>query len=140
MERLASEGKTRLLGVSNVDLAQLEALVKGAKVAPVFVQNRCYARTGWDRAVRKFCNQHSIVYQGFSLLTANKRELARPEVLAIAKRASVSVPAVVFRFARELGMLPLTGTTNSEHMRADLAFDQVTLTPDDVRVIERIAD
>jgi diketogulonate reductase-like aldo/keto reductase len=140
MERLAGEGKTRLLGVSNVDLSQLQALVKGAKVAPAFVQNRCYARTGWDRAVREFCNEHSIVYQGFSLLTANKRELARPEVLAIAQRAAASVPAVVFRFARELGMLPLTGTTNAEHMRADLAWDQVTLTPDDVRVLERIAD
>jgi diketogulonate reductase-like aldo/keto reductase len=139
MERLASGGRTRHLGVSNVDLAQLKALVEGANIAPAFVQNRCYARRGWDRAVREFCNQHSIVYQGFSLLTANQRELTRPEVVAIAQRAGVSVPAVVLRFAREIGMLPLTGTTDAQHMRADLAADGVALTPDDIRVIERIS-
>lgn len=139
MEQLANEGKTRALGVSNVDLLQLRTLVDGANVSPSFVQNRCYAHQGWDRAVREFCHAHSIIYQGFSLLTANRRELARPEVLDIAKRAGVSVPAVVFRFTRELGMLPLTGTTNPEHMRADLASDQVVLTADDIRVLERIS-
>ena len=42
---------------------------------PAFVQNRCFARAGWDRDVRSFCRERKIVYQGFSLLTAN------PEVL-----------------------------------------------------------
>lgn len=42
---------------------------------PAFVQNRCFARLGWDRAVRAFCRDRKIVYRGFSLLTAN------PEVL-----------------------------------------------------------
>ena len=139
MERLAQGGRTRFLGVSNVDLAQLRALVAVATIPPAFVQNRCYARSGWDRAVRAFCAEHGIVYQGFSLLTANARELERPEVLAIARRADASVPAVVFRFALALGMLPLTGTSNPTHMRADLAAPALDLTPAEIRVLETIA-
>jgi diketogulonate reductase-like aldo/keto reductase len=139
MERIAERGQTRFLGVSNVDLAQLRALVEGAKIRPTFVQNRCYARAGWDRAVRAFCTEHDIVYQGFSLLTANARELERPEVRAIARRAGATVPAVVFRFASALGMLPLTGTSNPTHMRADLASSELELTPDELRLLERIS-
>ena len=43
-----------------------------------FVQNRCFARLGWDREVRAFCNERKIVYQGFSLLTANPEVLQHP--------------------------------------------------------------
>lgn len=78
MESLQTEGRVRLLGVSNISLEQLETLGGEAKVAPSFVQNRCYANAGWDSEVRAFCRQREIVYQGFSLLTANARELSAP--------------------------------------------------------------
>jgi diketogulonate reductase-like aldo/keto reductase len=139
MERIAERGQVRFLGASNVDLAELRALVKDAGIRPTFVQNRCYARTGWDRDVRAFCTEHGIVYQGFSLLTANARELERREVRAIAERAGATVPGVVFRFALALGMLPLTGTSNPAHMRADLASPSLGLTPDEIRLLETIS-
>src|SRR5205823_3172763 len=61
MTALWRQGKTRLLGVSNVDQAQLAALLDGADVKPAFVQNRCYARTGWDREIRALCREHDVV-------------------------------------------------------------------------------
>ena len=36
-------------------------------------------------------------------------------------------------------MLPLTGTTNPQHMKEDLASDQFTLTPEEVKLIEMIS-
>jgi len=48
-----------------------------------------------------------IVYQGFSLLTANRRILARPELALIAKRMGRTIPQIIFRFAIDIGMLPL---------------------------------
>src|SRR4051812_12999499 len=62
---------TRLLGISNVSLGHLEEMKQAGMELPDFVQNRCFARLGWDREVRAFCSQHKITYQGFSLLTAN---------------------------------------------------------------------
>ncbi|HEX2476193.1 MAG TPA: aldo/keto reductase, partial [Lacipirellulaceae bacterium] len=70
MERVHDAGRVRLLGVSNVNLGQLQLLVREARVPPRFVQNRCYASLKWDRAIREFCAANDIVYQGFSLLTA----------------------------------------------------------------------
>jgi diketogulonate reductase-like aldo/keto reductase len=46
---------------------------------------------------------------------------------------------VIFRFAVQLGMLPLTGTTNTAHMRADLAALELVLTDAEVAEIESIA-
>ncbi len=139
MEALHDGGRVRLLGVSNVSLEQLLRLCEQARVPPRFVQNRCYAELGWDRGVRQFCAAHGLVYQGFSLLTANEEVLTHPEVARIARRHGRTVCQVVFRFALEVGMIPLTGTTDAGHMREDLEVFDFRLEPEEVQRIERIA-
>jgi len=139
MEELQAAGRTRFLGVSNVALDQIQDLWTHAAVPPAFVQNRCFASLGWDRAVRDFCREKGIVYQGFSLLTANGRELQHPAFLRLVARVERSPAQVVFRFAQQVGMLPLTGTTDAAHMREDLASDRFELSGEDVRLVETIA-
>ncbi len=132
-------GRTRLLGVSNVFLPHLEQIATAHKEAPAFVQNRCYARLGWDREVRTFCKQRKIIYQGFSLLTANPEVLGHPLVTTLATRANATPAQIVFAFARAIGMLPLTGTSNAEHMKQDLASLNLTLPLDAVQAIESLS-
>ena len=131
-------GRTRRLGVSNVSLRHLEQMAATGAEAPAFVQNRCFARLGWDRAVRMFCAERKIVYQGFSLLTANPEALQHPLVGRTAARTKATRPQIVFRFAMAVGMLPLTGTTDPEHMKQDLASREVPLSADEVRAIESL--
>jgi diketogulonate reductase-like aldo/keto reductase len=138
MERMHDSGRVRLLGVSNVSLGQIQLLVREARVRPRFVQNRCYASLGWDRAIREFCAAHDIVYQGFSLLTANREALAHPDMARIAGRHGRTASQIVFRFALEVGMIPLTGTSNPQHMREDLEVFEFGLEPADVRQIENL--
>lgn len=118
-----------LVGISNVSVRQVEELVALARVPPAFVQNRCYASTGWDRDVRAACARHGICYQGFSLLTANRDVVQHHrEVRALAGELSVTTAQLVFALAHHRGMLPLTGTTSAEHMRLDLASTALPLT------------
>ena len=138
MEAIHDSGRARLLGVSNVTLQQLQALFREARVRPRLVQNRCYAAKGWDRQVREFCAASGLVYQGFSLLTANQQALASPELAHIAKRYGRSVSQIVFRFALDIGMVPLTGTTDASHMRADLDVFNFRLEPEEVERIESL--
>ena len=51
-------------------------------------------------------------------------------------RHGKTVAQIVFRFAQQIGMLPLTGTTNPDHMRQDLAIMDVTLSADELALIE----
>ncbi|UCH89653.1 MAG: aldo/keto reductase [Thermoplasmata archaeon] len=139
MEAIYREEKTRYLGVSNVNFDHLKDLFKGAKVKPTFVQNRCFAQLGWDIKVRSFCKQNNIIYQGFSLLTANSFVLSDSEVLRIAQRVDKTPAQVIFRFAIQVGMIPLTGTTNLTHMKQDLECMNFSLSDDEVHYIEKIA-
>ena len=138
IESCYASGKSRLIGVSNVTAGQLALLCERATHRPMVVQNRCYAAFGWDKAVRDLCRAQQIVYQGFSLLTANREVFAEPGIRAMAEKYGTGVAQIVFRFAMQAGMLPLTGTTNREHMTADLQCDRFTLTPDEAERIETI--
>jgi len=136
MEALCREGKTTFIGVSNVSLGQLRMLVQAAEIPPRFVQNRCFAVTQWDRDVREFCAAQNIIYQGFSLLTANPQLFREPDMIKLARRHQKTVAQVIFRFAQQVGMLPLTGTTDDSHMREDLESSTFQLAEEDVRLIE----
>ena len=138
IEGLYQSGKTKMVGISNVTAEQLTQLCTRAAVKPVMVQNRCYAALGWDKEVREICRAHGIIYQGFSLLTANREVFADPGIRAIAQRLGTGLAQVVFRFAMQAGMLPLTGTTNPQHMKEDLKAEQFTLAEEDMQVIETI--
>jgi len=137
MERDA--GRTRLLGVSNVSLHHLQQMEADRAELPAFVQNRCFARFGWDREVRSFCTERKIVYQGFSLLTANPEVLRHPPLVEVAAKLNATPAQVIFSFARAIGILPLTGTSSADHMRENLASLRLALPHELVRAIESIA-
>ena len=140
METICDSGRTRMLGVSNVTLEQLQGLCQEARVQPCLVQNRCYAVRGWDRQVREFCAANDMSYQGFSLLTANRKAMAHAELARIAERHGRTITQIVFRFALDVGMIPLTGTTNSDHMQSDLDVFGFRLEPAEVDQIEALAE
>jgi diketogulonate reductase-like aldo/keto reductase len=136
MEAIHDSGQVRFLGVSNVSLEQLQHLYQAASFRPRFVQNRCYAARGWDRGVRKYCTANDLIYQGFSLLTANRDVIAHPELARIAKRHGRTISQIVFRFAIEVGMIFLTGTSDAQHMREDLDVFDFRLESEEVERIE----
>jgi diketogulonate reductase-like aldo/keto reductase len=137
LEAIHDAGGARLIGVSNVLPEQIERLLELARVPPAFVQNRCFAHLGWDAAVRAVCQRHGIVYQAFSLLTANAHVRQHHAVRAIAARHGRTVPQVIFRFALERGMIPLTGTTDRAHMDQALDAYAFELDDDEVQQVQR---
>lgn len=139
IEVLAQSGQARFIGVSNFTLEQLRELLAMARVKPKFLQNRCYARTGWDRELRELCAQHGVTYQGFSLLTANRSELASKPVKQLAERLQRTPEQLVFAFARQVGMLPLTGTSSPAHMGLDLSALDIRLEPADLDLLLHVS-
>jgi diketogulonate reductase-like aldo/keto reductase len=60
-------------------------------------------------------------------------------VSAVVRRTGRTLPQIVFRFALQARMVPLTGTGSEAHMREDLACLDFELDPDDAQAIERCA-
>jgi diketogulonate reductase-like aldo/keto reductase len=136
MELAAESGRVRFLGASNIGAGQLADLLAFARIPPRFVQNRCYATRGWDREVRDLCRRNGITYQPFSLLTANRDILALPAIVDLAARRGCTVPQLIFRFAQQRGMLPLTGTRDPRHMRDDLAAGALQLSAEELALVD----
>ncbi|KAL3071108.1 hypothetical protein niasHS_015850 [Heterodera schachtii] len=125
-EQLHAEGKTKRIGLSNCyDLNLLRALYEAATVRPAVLQNRFYAQSDHDRAVRAFCKQNGIVYHKV--------------VRGIAKQRGITPEQVFFRFTMDIGITPLSGTTNGEHMAQDvLVPDMPPLSAEEIKQIESI--
>ena len=88
--------------------------------------------TAWKEDATR---RRGLTYQGFSLLTANRQVVAK--LGSLAATYGVEPAQIVFRFAQQVGMLPLTGTTDPRHMAQDLAIGGFTLTAEAVAMIER---
>src|SRR5581483_7161606 len=134
MQRHREAGRVRQIGVSNVGLHHLEQMPE----PPAFVQNRCFARLGWDREIRAFCREHNIAYQGFSLLTANVEVVRHQLVHEIAGHLNAGIAQLIFAFARQIDILPLTGTTDPAHMQQDLASLSLNIPQEAVEAIETL--
>jgi len=65
--------------------------------------------------------------------------LRHPLIVDLAASAQVTPAQVVFSFSQAVGILPLTGTSDAEHMKQDLASRDLTLPPDAVQAIESLA-
>ena len=140
LEEIHASGRAGMIGISNVNAVQLAMLIDKAKIKPMAVQNRCFANRGWDREVRQICREHGIMYQGFSLLTANPYVVRNPQVGTMARRVHAHPEQIIFKFAIQVGMVPLTGTTSLQHMKDDLTVYDFELTADEVEFIESIED
>ena len=122
MERIVESGGARQIGISNCYADELEWLHREASVKPAVVQNRFHADTGYDREIRAFCTAHAIVYQSFWTLTANPHLLAHAAIRSLAAQHGRTPAQILFRWLTQEGVVPLTGTRSSEHMREDLAI------------------
>lgn len=165
LEKICAAGKIKYLGISNVNYDQLFELQRKANIQPSFVQNRCFADKHWDKKIRDFCKLEGIRYQGFSLLTANWKylggEVHRPternipqlvfsddvseetglheKIEEIIKQTGKTIPQIIIRFVRQIGIIPVVGTRSPEHMKLDLAVDDFELSQNQLQILENVA-
>jgi diketogulonate reductase-like aldo/keto reductase len=129
MEERVDAGGVGQLGISNCyELQQLKALYEAARIKPAVLQNRFCADTRYDREIRAYCRENSIIYQSFWTLTANPHILSHRAVGALAEKYQRTTAQILFRHLTQIGVAPLTGTRSEAHMREDLAIFEFELT------------
>jgi diketogulonate reductase-like aldo/keto reductase len=130
MEELHSSGCVASIGISNVNARQLSQLIGWAEIKPSIVQNRCLAENGLDLEVREVCAAADISYQGFWLLTGNPQLLENEVVRSIARNLGVTPQQLMYSFYSKSGIVPLSGTTNGQHIKEALEAMDLILSPE----------
>ena len=115
-ESLVQQNKVKYLGISNFYQPHIVQLIyERATVKPKVIQNRFYSEMGYDKEIREFCSKNDIVYQSFWTLTANDHVLYQYD-----SDSRNNAIRDLYRFVMQEGIVPLNGTTSSEHMKEDI--------------------
>ncbi|XP_019630143.1 PREDICTED: uncharacterized protein LOC109474297 [Branchiostoma belcheri] len=150
MEELHNKGKVRSLGVSNFYPKQLEKLLAMAEV-PVSVVQNWFDPFYRDEATRDFCEQHGIVYQGYSTLGGmwtdwifrrkaverTKNPVLTSSILAkLSKTLDIPVANIVLRWALQKGVVIIPKSVKKEHILNNLQVLNMELNELSVRIID----
>ena len=138
-EILFEEKKVLRLGISNIySLEQLKEISQEAKHKPTIIQNRFYSDSNYDMEIRSFCERHLMTYQSFWTLTGNPNVLSDPDFEKISDKLRLTKEQLFLKFAMQLGIIPLIGTSDKGHMKKDL--DLLDLKDLDKNVMQEIKD
>jgi pyridoxine 4-dehydrogenase len=127
-------GKIRHIGLSNVDVAQLEEARKMVKV--LSVQNEYNLGNRESERVLERCEKLGIAFLPWYPLGAGA-VLRSARVKTIAKRlgAPPAQVAIAWLLARSPVMLPIPGTASIAHLEENMRAAELRLSPDDVRAL-----
>lgn len=121
LQDLATHGKARLIGVCNFPPHLLEQIVSLDGPRCRVHQTKFKADRAWSKEDRTFAAKHDILLQAPSLITSNKPAFLRgKELHSVAAARSASPEQVALRFAMQLGVVPVVGSTSALHLRDDL--------------------
>lgn len=137
MAQMQKEGLIAMLGLSEVNVEQVEAARKFFRVATV--QNRYNLVDRESEDVLGYCERNSIGFIPWFPLASG--ELARQPGSALAQiagrlRAAPTQVALAWMLARSKVMLPIPGTANPEHEEENIAGAALQLTPEDQKRLD----
>ena len=135
---LQSEGKIRLIGLSNVTREHIE---RARKVVPIVsVQNRySFADREWDYVVN-YCQQNGIAFIPWFPLGAGKAAQEAVQRIANAHRAQPMQVALAWLLQRSPLMLPIPGTSSIEHLEENMQAGSLRLTEEEFRELATVPE
>jgi aryl-alcohol dehydrogenase-like predicted oxidoreductase len=136
LAELQRAGKIRHLGLSNVDVDQIERARRITTI--VSVQNRL-AADGTDdeeeRAVLAFCGRHEIAYLPWAPLGGGSLRAGAFENVARAHGATVNQVALAYLLRRSHAITPIPGTSSVAHLEENVAATGLSLSDGEVGVL-----
>lgn len=128
LEQIVQHGGTRYLGIANVELPVLQALMEQSQIRPSLVQNWFRKSKAYDRDVVLYCRDHGIQYQLFGLFDAENQWLLHcAPVTQLVESRHCSMQSALIQTMLEvatniqLHLSILIGSTSTDHMKENLS-------------------
>lgn len=139
---LQQAGHIRRIGLCNVNVSQIEAARRIARIACVQVSLGIFDDENLRNGVAEYCRDHGIRLLAWRPFggTAAARIARTPPLPDIAARLGVSPWQVALAWLRSLApdlLMPLPGPTRVESARELAAVSDIRLAPDDIEQLER---
>jgi diketogulonate reductase-like aldo/keto reductase len=123
LEDAYKAGKVKAIGVSNFQKADIENILANCTVKPMVNQILAHISNTPIELIDD-CKAADIAVEAYSPI-AHGEILHNPEIAAMAKKYSVTVPQLCIRYTLQLGLISLPKTSNPEHMKSNANVDFV---------------
>jgi diketogulonate reductase-like aldo/keto reductase len=142
LESLVRDGMTRLIGVSNFDVDDLEEAGKALRNEPLACNQVLYhlGDRGIERRLIPYCRDRGIAVMGYSPF--GHRSFPKPgsrggaTIAAIADRNAKTVRQVVLNFLTRDGVFVIPKSGNPEHVRENAAAQGWRLSEKDIAEVD----
>jgi pyridoxine 4-dehydrogenase len=140
LARLQQEGKIRHVGVSNFGLEDLRKARQIVKV--VSVQNAYNVRNRDSEAVLNYCAANEIAFLPWAPLARPDENVTEPPAVLQAlqniadnRHKSTAQVALAWLLARSPVILPIPGTSSTQHLEENVAAASIKLTPEELTLL-----
>jgi len=136
LAKLKEEGKIRLVALSNVTQEHIE---RARKIVPIVsVQNRySFADREWDYVV-SYCERNGIAFIPWFPLGAGRVAGEALQGIAHAHQATPMQVALAWLLQRSPIILPIPGTSSTEHLQENVAAASLRLTGEEFESLSRV--
>lgn len=137
MEAVYKDGQAKAIGVSNYSVAQLQRVMKTAKVAPMVNQVR-YSPFDVDEELLAFCKVEGIIVEAYSPLTRG-RELDNPVISAVAAHYDKTPAQIFLRWALQQDLVVLPKSQHQGRIIENAAIFDFEISPADMEKLRQLA-
>ena len=136
LEDAYHEGKTRAIGLSNFNAAQVQEIIDGATVEPAVDQIETHIL--WQqKRMHAYLKSRGMVHEAYAPLgEGEQRFLGNKTLVEMAKRYHVTPAQLTLRFLNQEDMVVIPKTLNPKHMAENLDIFSFEIAPDDLRILE----
>lgn len=136
LAQLKSEGKIRLIGLSNVTQEHIE---RARRIVPIVsVQNRySFADREWDYVV-DYCDRNGIAFIPWFPLGAGRIAGQTLDQIARAHQATPHQVAIAWLLKRSPIMLPIPGTSSVKHLEENVAAASLQVSDEEYQKLSRV--
>lgn len=135
LERLAAEGRSRAIGVSNFQIAHLQRLIDETATVPAVNQVELHPHLT-QAPLRAFHAQHGIATEAWSPLARGGAVLSDAGVGAIAAAHGKSPAQVILRWHVQVGNVVIPKSVTPSRIAENLDVFDFTLADDELATIE----
>ncbi|MDP9432632.1 MAG: aldo/keto reductase [Actinomycetota bacterium] len=136
LEKIAADGRSRAIGVSNFQAPHLERLISECSVVPAINQIELHPRFP-QQQMREFHARHGIATEAWSPL-AQGGLLNDPVVAAMADRMGKTSAQVILRWHIQLGNVVIPKSVTPDRIRQNLDVFDFELSSDDLEQLARL--
>ncbi len=134
LEKALSDGRTRVIGVSNFQPHHLDRLAEETDTVPAVNQIELHPRMQ-QLALRSYHERHGIATEAWSPIGQGKGLLDAPELDGIAQNHGKSPAQVVLRWHIQLGNIVFPKSVTTERIRENIDIFDFELTDDEISTI-----